>query len=240
TFLPDGAVGGHASAQVGGYLVLFALSSIEWRLKGADDFGWAGRVQIFLFFIAALLLCTGVLLNIQPLLGIFIPLDIIGVIIFLVRVGPRVVGAKWLEPTSSRFYAIAVPWIIANLATTIYAVVQLISKGPGGFDFNLFTAADHMIFLGVMTNLAFGLMHDFTADRSHVLPYAENVVFWVMNIALVGFVVSLISGTQAAEKLFVPFQGLAILLGIVAFSMRLATAPGETPDAVQPAPAAAG
>src|SRR6266849_3694752 len=45
TFLPEGAIGGHASAQVGGYLVLFALSAIEWRLRGADDFGWPGRIQ---------------------------------------------------------------------------------------------------------------------------------------------------------------------------------------------------
>src|SRR5216684_1225301 len=69
TFLPEGAIGGHASAQVGGYLVLFALSAIEWRLRGADDFGWPGRIQVLLLFIGGLLLAVGVLFNIQPLLG---------------------------------------------------------------------------------------------------------------------------------------------------------------------------
>jgi hypothetical protein len=238
TFLPDGAIGGHASAQVGGYLVLFALSSIEWRLKGADGVDMAGRIQVTLLFIGGILLAIGVLLNIQPLEGIFIPLDIAAFVIFLVRVGPRVLGAPWLEATAARHYAIAVPWALVNFAITVYAVIQLIAKGPTGFNFNLFTAADHAIFLGVMTNLAFGLMHDFAADRPRVWPFTENVIFWVMNIALVGFVVSLITGTQAAEKLFVPFQGIAILVGIIAFSMRLA-ASAENPQAPAVAKAAA-
>ena len=76
-----------------------------------------------------------------------------------------------------------------------------------------------------MTNMAFGLMHDFVADRPQIWPWAENVIFWVLNIALAGFVVSLISQAQWAEKLFTPFQGAAILVGIVAFSLRLRTTP---------------
>jgi hypothetical protein len=43
----------------------------------------------------------------------------------------------------------------------------------------------------------------------------------MLNIALAGFVLSLITQQQWAEKFFTPFQGLAILVGIVAFSLRL-------------------
>ena len=234
TFLPDGAVGGHASAQVGGYLVLFALSAIEWRLKGADGTGIAGRVQVVLLFVGGILLCIGVLFNVQPLLGSFIPLDLIALVIFLVRLGPSVAGAAWGEPGSSRHYAIAVPWVVANLLLTIWFVVMFI--GAGG-DFNkvnqgVLIGADHAIFLGVMTNMAFGLMHDF-AGRRDVWPWAENVIFWGLNIALAGFVISLIAQAQWAEKFFTPVQGLAILLGIVVFSMRLAGP--ATPNQLAPA-----
>jgi hypothetical protein len=232
-FLPDSAVAGHASAQVGGYLVLFALSAIEWRLNGADDRGIAGRIQVGLLFVGGLLLATGALLNIQPLLGIFIPMDIIALVIFLVRVGPRVVSARWGEATSSRHYAVAVPWVVINLATTIYFVTQLI-KDPNTAPFNVITAADHAIFLGVITNIGWGLLHDFAPDRS-IAPWAENVVFWVMNLALAGFAVTLLANVQAAEKFFAPFQGLAILLGIVVFSMRLAGGPGNASPEVAPA-----
>src|SRR5256714_4607567 len=223
TFLPAGAIGGHASAQVGGYLVLFALSAIEWRLRGDDAFGWAGRTQVLLLFLGGLLLAVGVLFNIQPLLGTFIPLDLIALAIFLVRIGPRLVGVQWMEPGSSRQYAIAVPWAVVNLLLTIWFIVLFIgakgdfSKLNGG----ILTGADHAIFLGVMTNMAFGLMHDFALERPQVWAWAEQVVFWLLNLALAGFVVSLITQAQWAEKFFTPFQGLAVLVGIVAFSLRL-------------------
>lgn len=222
-FLPSGAIGGHASAQVGGYLVLFALSAIEWRLRGADDYGWAGRIQVLLLFIGGLLLAVGVLFNVQPLLGSFIPLDLIALAIFLVRIGPRILGVQWTEAGSSRHYAIAVPWAVVNLLLTIWFVLLFI--GAQG-DFSKLNAgilfgADHAIFLGVMTNMAFGLMHDFAKDRPQVWVWAEQVIFWVLNIALAGFVLSLITQARWAEKFFTPFQGLAILVGIVAYSLRL-------------------
>jgi hypothetical protein len=64
-------------------------------------------------------------------------------------------------------------------------------------------------------------MHDFAKDRPQVWPWAEQVIFWVLNIALAGFVVSLITQQLRAEKFFTPFQGLALLVGIVALSLRL-------------------
>jgi hypothetical protein len=236
TFLPEGAIGGHASAQVGGYLVLFALSAIEWRLKGPDDFGWAGRIQVLLLFLGGLLLAVGVLFNVQPLLGTFIPLDLIALVIFLVRVGSLLAGAQWAEPGSSRQYAIAVPWVVVNLLLTIWFIVLFIgAKGDfSKLNQGILIAANHAIFLGVMTNMAFGLMHDFAKDRRQVWPWAEQVIFWVLNIALTGFVVSLITQAQWAEKFFTPFQGLAILVGIVAFSLRLSVDAEISPGARRP------
>ena len=236
-FLPAGAIGGHASAQVGGYLVLFALSAIEWRLKGTDDFGWAGRIQVLLLFLGGLLLAVGVLFNVQPLLGTFIPLDLIALAIFLVRVGPSLAGAQWTEAASSRHYAIAVPWAVVNLLLTVWFIVLFIgAKGDfSKLNQGILIAADHSIFLGVMTNMAFGLMHDFAKDRPQVWPWAEQVIFWVLNIALTGFVVSLITQAQWAEKFFTPFQGLAILVGIVAFSLRLSADAEISPGARRPA-----
>ena len=230
TLLPDGAITGHVAAQVAGYLALVSLSIIDWRLGGSDDFGWGGRVQVGLLFAAGLLVAVGALFNIPPLLAVFIPLELGALVIFMVRAGARVVGARWLEPGSSRHYAIALPWLVVNLAITIYFLQIGIAKGFGAVPVGLFTAADHAMFLGVMTNLIFGLIQDFTTERRSIVPWTENVVFWVLNIALVGFVVALITEAQWAEKFFVPFQGLAILLGIVVYSMRLA-GPAAPPEA---------
>ena len=236
TFLPDNAVAGHASAQVFGYLVLVALSLIDWRLKGTTTLTWPGGIQVVLYFLAGLLVAIGALLNIVPLLGSFIPLSIIATLIFLVRVGPAVLTTNWMEVGSRRHYAIAVPWVLVNIIVTITAVVIVISKGINNAPFNLFTAADHAIFIGVMVNMVFALIQDFTPEQRHIAPWTENVVFWVMNLALIGFVTMLLINQQAGEKFFVPFQGTAILIGIVVYSMRLASSDKES---AQPAATAA-
>jgi hypothetical protein len=230
TFLPDNAISGHAAAQVAGYLLLSALSLIDWRLNGAKPLGWAGGIQVVLLFLAGILVATGALLNIQPLLGIFIPLSLIALLIFLFRIGGKVLGTNWMAATSARHYAIAVPWVIVNLVTTIIAIVIAIQVGFNNAPFNLFVAADHAMFIGVMTNVIFALIQDYTADRERTWPFTEDVVFWVMNLALVGFVLALLLNQQWMERLFVPFQGLAILVGIIAYSMRLAAPPASSAD----------
>ncbi len=237
TFLPDNAVAGHASAQVFGYLVLVALSLIDWRLRGTSDLTWPGGIQVVLYFLAGLLVAIGALLNILPLLGSFIPLSIIATVIFLVRVGPSVLTTNWMEAGSRRHYAIAVPWVLVNIVVTITAVVIVIKGGINNAPFNLFVAADHAIFIGVMVNLVFALIQDFTPSQRHIAPWTEDVVFWVMNIALVGFVATLLLNQQAGEKLFVPFQGAAILIGIVVYSMRLAASDRESAAPAQVAAA---
>jgi hypothetical protein len=231
TFLPDNAISGHAAAQVAGYLVLFALSAIDWRLKGTASLGWAGGTQVVLLFLAGILVATGALLNIQPLLGVFIPLSIIALVIFLVRVGGRALRTNWLEAGSPRHYAIAVPWVIVNLVLIIIALSIAIREGFNNVPGNLFIAADHAMFIGVMTNVIFGLIQDFTADRERTWPFTEDVIFWVMNLALIGFVVALLINQSWLEKFFVPFQGLAILVGIIAYSIRLAAPLSSSTDA---------
>jgi hypothetical protein len=230
TFMPDNAVAGHAAAQVFGYLVLTALSLVDWRLKGTSTLTWPGGVQVVFYFLAGLLVAIGALLNVQPLLGAFIPLSIIATGIFLGRVGGKVVTTNWTEAGSRRHYAIAVPWVIVNIVVTIIAISIVISNGIKNAPFNLFIAADHAIFIGVMVNMVFGLVQDFTSNQRHIAPWAENVVFWMMNLALIGFITTLLINQRAGEKFFVPFQGTAILIGIVVYSMRLA-APVAAPEA---------
>src|SRR5258708_17467416 len=168
TFLPDNAVAGHASAQVFGYLVLVALSLIDWRLRETSTLTWPGGIQVVLYFLAGLLVAIGALLSILPLLGTFIPLSIIATVIFLVRVGGRVVTTNWMEVGSRRHYAVAVPWVIVNIVVTITAVVLIISKGgEGGAPFNLFGAPHPAIFLRVMVNIVFRLVQDFNPHQLH-------------------------------------------------------------------------
>ncbi len=84
-----------------------------------------------------------------------------------------------------------------------------------------------------MTNMLFGAIVVLTADRPRAWPWADQLVFWGLNIGVVGFVaVLLIAGSGEGAKPFThpvsfiaPIMGLAALLGIATFSMRLSNAP---------------
>jgi hypothetical protein len=97
----------------------------------------------------------------------------------------------------------------------------------------LLHALDHSYFVGLMTNLLFGAILVFGADRPRAWAWADQLIFWGLNIGAVGFVaVLLIAGSGEGAKPFThpvsfiaPIMGLAALLGIVTFSIRLSNAP---------------
>ena len=87
------------------------------------------------------------------------------------------------------------------------------------------------MFIGVMTNVLFGTVLALGAPRTW--PWADHVIFWGLNAGAASFVVVLLTvGSSAGAGPFghpvaftAPIMGLAVLLGIVTFSMRLAGAP---------------
>lgn len=64
-------------------------------------------------------------------------------------------------------------------------------------------ALDHAIFSGVMSNAIIGLLLEITAPNAAVPRRAVGVVFWGMNIGLIGLVVLAVrlfgTSSRAAE-----------------------------------------
>lgn len=225
-------IGVHASAQVGGYLVLVAAGIAEWQLVG-EKRTTAGVVQAVLLFLAGLLLAIGILLNVTPALLLSNVFQAVAIVMVAVRVGRRAIGVGWGEATGLRHEAISIAWLVVALALFIALTQQLIaaqgdqSKIPTG----LFIALDHTMFIGVMTNVLFGALLALGAPRTW--PWADHVIFWGLNIGAASFVaVLLTAGSSAGSGPFghpvaftAPIMGLSVLLGIVTYSMRLASAP---------------
>jgi hypothetical protein len=231
----------HASAQVGGYLVLVAAGIAEWQLLG-EKRATAGLIQAVLLFLAGLLLAIGILLTVTPALLLSNVFQAVAIVMVAIRVGRRAIGVAWGAATGLRHEAISIAWLVVALALFIALTQQLIaaqgdqSKIPPG----LLIALDHTMFIGVMTNVLFGALLALGAPRTW--PWADHVIFWGLNIGAASFVaVLLTAGSSAGSGPFghpvaftAPIMGLSVLLGIVTYSMRLAT----TPAAVRaPAPA---
>jgi predicted membrane protein len=227
-----------------GYLVLAGMALSEWRLnpesagKPASKAGWA---QVALPFIGGLVLTAGALTNNQMVIGMYIPLQVIGVVIYLIRLGPKMLAAPWLAGGPERHYAISAVFLVANVGLITYLIVNFVSGAYGDPpDFALIPswlifAMDHAMFIGAMTNALFGLVSEAVRapsttfhsaqDARRLWPWADHVLFWGMNVGAIGFVVGLAQKSAIIKEVFSPIMGTAILIAIITYMLRLQTAP---------------
>jgi hypothetical protein len=231
-FLPLGAFGAHPAMMVTGYLVLIGAALTERTLMPeTSKVSRAGIIQMTLFFLAGLALAGGLLFDMQALYGVNLLFSIIGVGIYLVRLMPLLPHVEWIGRGSGRFFAISALFIVADIALTTYLVVSLITGAfPNGeAPSNLLVALDHTMFIGVMTNAIFGMILEATWERRAFWPWADDVLFWGMNVGVIGFVLSLITNARMLIPIFTPLMGLSILVGIVVYALRMRT-PGTAAD----------
>lgn len=242
--LPTGTdlVGAHASAQTGGYLVLVAAGFAEWQLIGSGKRTTLGLAQVYLLFVGGLVLSASLLLAAQlpaqlaqALPGLATILTLAGIVIAALRIGRAALSAPWMAPTGMRHIAVAVPFLV--LAVVLQAIlVQQFIAAQGDFSqvsIGLLHALDHAYFVGVMTNAIFGAILITSADRPRLWPWADQVIFWGLNLGAAAFIaVLLIVGSGEGKPAFThpvafvaPIMGLAALLGIATYLMRMMGAP---------------
>jgi hypothetical protein len=243
-------VGAHASAQTGGYLVLIAAGFAEWQLSGGGKRSRLGLAQVYLLFGGGLVLAFSLLLSSflgaalsQALPGIATLLTLAGIVIVAVRFGRAALAAPWMAATGTRHVAIAVPFLA--LAVVLQAIlVQQFIAAQGDFtqvSIGLLHALDHAYFVGVMTNVLFGAILLTSADRPRTWPWADNVIFWGLNVGAAAFIaVLLVVGSGEGARPFMhpvafvaPIMGLSALLGIVTYLMRLGWVPGSLRESVR-------
>lgn len=230
-------IGAHVTAQVSGYLVLFAVGVGEWWLR--PDHGPRSRggvAQAYLLFLAGLAFSVGALLSIQPLLIVTNLFALIALVIFVVRVGRPMLRTAWGAGGGMRHIALAPAFLVVNFVLLVVLVGQFVSA-QGDFtkvSRGLVVAYDHSMFIGVMTNLLFGAAI-VVAGGGRIWPWADQAVFWLLNVGLVAFLGVLLFAGYDSElvRVSAPVMGVGALIGIAAFSMRLGSA------ATASAPAAA-
>jgi hypothetical protein len=218
----------HPGAMVAGFVVLAALALIEWLIQPSvpkvSEAKW-GVVQMSLLFVAGIMLVLGFLLDIEGLLTLGVPLQILGTVILLVRHGRRLGPAGWAEGVVARFVRVAVVGLVAVVAL----IAILISEVVGGTDFadllHIALAFDHINFLLVSTSLIFAMM----SAGSKVSSTSNEVIFWGLTVGLAGFAVGLLLEEAVLKRIFTPILGLALLYGIYVY---LTAAPVDEREAV--------
>jgi hypothetical protein len=197
----------------------------EWKLlPDSGRLSRAGLVQIGLPFVGGLILTVAALLNILALYGLSTLFENAGIVLYLWRVGPHIWRTRLLTRGSARHYAASGLFLVVNVLLVTYLIVALLSGAFPSFaaiPFWLIFAFDHGMFIGVLTNALFGLILDATRERRSFWPWADDVLFWGMNLGLIGFVLSLLSNSRQYEPFVTPIMGGSILVALLAYSLRL-------------------
>jgi hypothetical protein len=151
-------------------------------------------------------------------------------------------AVRWLERGSERHFALGGIFLAVYIVFFVYLLITLALRANvnyGNVPAPLTSALDHLMFLGVMTNVLVGLLIETTRGRGGFWPATDDLVFWGMNVGLLGFIIGLAlgSGTPAhvLQGLFAPLLAASLLLGVIAYSIRLQTARVciEMPEAVR-------
>jgi hypothetical protein len=214
--------GAHPAMMVVGYLILAGLAVDEELVggPGTERLTRLGAWQAYLFFGAGIALVLGILFNLQPLLGLNLVGEVVGVAFVLTRLRRRIVDAGWSTPGPARFGAASILWLVPVVAMIVYLIANYIED----FDavpVRLLLALDHATFVGILTNATLGLLVVATLAGRSLWAWADQLVFWGVNAGLVGFVVGLIADAPVLKRISTPVMGAAILLGLLTAAMRL-------------------
>lgn len=213
----------HPAMMTIGYVLPAAFMFVEWRLGAGIDGrrSLAGTIAIGLLLVGGWLAAIASVANMPQLFPPILLFQVAAAVILVVRMITKVIGAPWMSPGGERHVAIATLAIVLDVALLFYAVITFFSQGlepPRA----LFIGIAHTEFVGALSNGIFAtLLLATAARRDDSWPWADDVIFWGMNVGWIGFAAVELIGATGLVALFTPIMGLALLLGVLTFWMRL-------------------
>lgn len=224
----------HPPAMVIGYLLVAGFAVVEWLLHDDDD-GRAGAIQMWLLFVA------GIVINIafvtgtdEQLAGPANLLMIAALLTLLWRSRAMLMPDGWRGAGIGLFPRFALLFLIVYLVL-LTVLVSWIVRDVIDFDVltesqeGLLLAFDHTMFIGVMTNIMFGVLAlRLTSPRIDM----ANKVLWVgVNVGLAGFALGLLTTTSLLKQIFAPIMGLSLLFALFVYLAELRTTTIAEPTA---------
>ena len=240
--LTGDSVGAHAAAMVFGYLVLVSMGLIEWRMRETAGLPRGGVVQLGALFVGGLVLSVGLLFGAgQAAGGIYLLTQLVAVILFVVRVLPEALRIPWAGASPARHIGAAALWVLVAMGIFMYLIAAYIAANGDAskISTNILVASDHSVFIGVMTNVALGLLGSFAriATRARLVAL---VTFWGINLGLLAFVLGLIANSAEVKRVGAPTMGIFLLVSLAAHGWALWTQRREAADMMEVAPATGG
>jgi hypothetical protein len=238
TLLPGDAIGAHAGAMTFGYLVLVAMGFIEWRVLGTRDLPTLGLVQIVALFIGGLTISISLLAGAsQAGGGIYLLTQLVSVVVFAIRIGPRSLRIDWAAANPIRHFAASSIWVVFALLLFMYIVFVFITSGASPdpnnttLPINILIASDHSAYIGILTNITLGMLLTLLMRSSDRRGWIGQVIFWGVNGGLIVFVIGLIVNTAEIKRIGAPVMGVTLLIALAVLAYSALTENLESSEA---------
>jgi hypothetical protein len=229
---PGDRVGAHAG-MMDTYLFLVASGIIEWFIS--DKYGerrsTAGLLQGIIWAVGAAIVPIAYFINmVEQLLPVFMLTLLVGMLIFLVRIAWRALLVGPMAEGVKPWAFFGTLWMIIYMGTFMYLISQLVG-GAGFEDFPRWVTVlfAHAGFVGMMTNLLFGVLSVMSWQKKEVVAWGEKTTMWLVNLGILAFV-----GVVAFSdsRLGAIVMGVGVLLGVFTMLMRLNASkpPGGMPE----------
>lgn len=217
----------HPPAMVIGFLFLAAFSIIEWLLH--EEKSWAeskaGATMMWFAFVGGVTVNIAFISDVEDLLGPANLLAIAGVGILISRARKLLVPSGWKGAGTGAYPRTGILFLIAYLVLLTVIVQRFVS---GAMDINalqdweagLILTFDHVMFVGVMTFLLFGVISTQVGDGSE-LNTVDKILLGGVAVGITGFAVGLLTVTAEIKRVFTPIMGIALLTGIGYYVMQL-------------------
>jgi len=226
-FLPieGDRVGLHAG-MMDTYLMIVASGVVEWIIQKdpTQRYRWHGLAQGIAWTISALVVPVAFLTNtLNILLPVFALLLLVGLIIYMVRMGWRVVGVGPMGQGARPWIFFGGLWLVVYALLFIYAAVAF-GAAPESIPAWFFATFAHVGFVGTMTNLLLGVYSQRTQGTKNVLSWGEPVGMWTINLGMLVFF-----GLKIAMdiRLGAIVMGVGVVLAVVTMILRLAASGRE-------------
>jgi hypothetical protein len=222
SIVPGDSIGAHAGAMTFGYLALAGMAALDWKVLGTTGLPRAGVVQYVALAAGGLIITVALLTGTEQIGGmLYLVAELVAVVLFGVRVLPKALRAEWLRAGAAQFLGASAAWIVTALVLFMAVVAQFVAAGPTGTpNLGLLVASDHATYIGVVSNLTFGVLAGIVTLGGTALALT-HVVFWGMNFGLAIFVVGLASNTQLLKQIGAPTMGVCLLVGLAVFALAL-------------------
>ncbi len=231
-----GPASAHSVVLAVPFVMLAATAAAECaagqQAVAAEQVTTSGLVQVGALTLAAAALIAGVLTSSLALTEANIPLEIGGIGIFLVRVGPRLLTAGrargsgiWLVTS-----AVAMAVDVGLFAHVVYEVGAQRYASLGLVPAWLVFTVDHLTFAGIGGAALYGASAALTGQRDR-WPAADIVAVAGLVLGIAGYAVGLGIRSPVEEAASGGAFGLSVLLAVVVTGLRVAVArePARSP-----------